>query len=373
MNESPLGDDITKSASKGENKSSVHLRFALQSAARELIPHERIRACFRYHLPNEDKVTVHHHKTAKKAYFSGLMVCGSIWHCPVCANRVSEERRKELHRSLMNWTGGLAMVTYTASHHIGTPAKELIEAITDGVRRFKSGRFFNDAKQVYGWIGSAKALEITYGDNGWHPHVHELIFFNSELGETALDKLEFDMRIRWRDVLGARGYLASTERGLVLQTADSKLAEYVAKWGHEPSIDNPNFRDKWSLDKELTKSAVKKGKKHGRTPTQMLLDYVAGDFQSGELWREYALAVKGKRQLVWSRGMREMLRLGIEKTDEEIAAEIPGETIVYATFNIDQWRKVLRHDLRGEILYRAGFMEQDEFSQWIASIIDNWI
>jgi len=368
VTEQHLGQ-YTKSASTGEHITSVHARFILQSAARELIPQERIKACLRWHLPNEDKVKVHHHKSSKKAYFSGLMVCGSVWHCPVCAYRVSEERRKELHRSLMNWTGGLVMITYTASHHIGTPAAEMIEAVTDGVRRFKSGRFFNDARKVYGWIGSAKALEITYGDNGWHPHVHELVFMNSVLGDDALDKLEMALRLHWVEILGSRGYLASTERGLVLQTADKDLADYVAKWGHEPSIDNPNFKDRWTLDKEMTKSAVKKGKKRGRTPTQLLTDYVNGDFQSGELWREYALSMKGKRQLVWSRGMRELLRLGLEKSDEEIATEIPDDTTVYATLNIEQWRQILRHDLRGEILYRAGYMEQDDFSQWLAETL----
>ena len=371
MNKQHLGDN-TKSASGENGLNPVTLRFALQSAARELIPQERIRACFRYHLPDQDKVNVHHHKTAKKAYFSGLMVCGSIWHCPVCAHRVSEERRKELHRALMNWTGGMAMITYTASHHIGTPATEMIDAITDGVRRFKSGQAFMDEREKYGWIGSAKALEITYGDNGWHPHVHELVFFNSQLGEEALDSLEFGLRIRWRDILGARGYLASTDRGLVMQTADTELADYVLKWGHEPSIDNPNFKNRWSLDKEMTKSAVKKGKKNGRTPTQLLLDYMIDDFQAGELWREYAYAIKGKRQLVWSRGMRKLLKLGIEKSDEEIAAEIPPQTVVYATFSKEQWRQILHHDLRGEILYRAGYMTQDDFSQWMVSIIDGW-
>jgi hypothetical protein len=264
------------------------------------------------------------------------------------------------------------MITYTASHQLGTPAATMIEVVTDGVRRFKSGRFFDDAKKRYGWIGSVKALEITYGDHGWHPHCHELVFLNAEMSDEALDGFEMMLRIHWVEILGKKGYLASTDRGLVMQTADAELAEYVAKWGHEPSIDNPKFRDRWTPEKELTKGVVKKGKMKGRTPTQLLLDYMVDDFQAGELWREYALAIKGKHQLVWSPGMRKLLKLGAMKSDEELAAEIPIETTLYATFTKSQWRQILQNDMRGEILNRAGYMDQDEFSLWIASIIDTW-
>ena len=49
-----------------------------------------------------------------------------------------------------------------------------------------------------------------------------------------------------------------------------------------------------------------------------------GDADALDLWHEWEAASKGRRQLVWSRGLRELLALGVEKTDEELAEEAAG-------------------------------------------------
>ena len=81
---------------------------------------------------------------------------------------------------------------------------------------------------------------------------------------------------------------------------------------------------------------------------------------------------KGKKQLTWSNGLRQLLKIGQEKSDAEIVDKIPENITVYATFTLDNWRKILRHDLRGEILSNAGYMLQDEFANWIGGILDNF-
>ena len=273
---SSLGKDYENRV-RGEKRVNLLQRFILQEAAKELIPQERVRVCLRYHQPNTTVVHVKRVKETKKAYYSGLMVCGSVWHCPVCASRISEQRRAELKSATLNWTGGLVLVTYTASHRLATPLHDILDTITSGIRSFKSGRAFQDIRAVYGWIGSVKALEVTHGANGWHPHVHELIFTNSVLEDEALDALEVKMKIHWRETLGRKGYLASTDRGLVISNRGSEIVDYVTKWGHEPSIDNPNFNSKWGVAEEISKAAVKKGRAGGRTPLQLLSDYVDGD------------------------------------------------------------------------------------------------
>ena len=42
------------------------------------------------------------------------------------------------------------------------------------------------------------------------------------------------------------------------------------------------------------------------------------------MWHEYEKGSKGKRQATWSRGLRDLLGVGQEHTDEEIAAEELG-------------------------------------------------
>lgn len=368
----PLGN-ITKTASDFNDDIPVTvLKFALQSAARELIPQERIKVCLRYHRPDMTSITVNRHKTAKKAYFSGLMVCSSIWHCAVCAARISEVRRAELTRATNAWTGGIMMVTYTASHKISTPLSEILKTVLDGTRAFKSGEKFQKISEKFGWIGSVKALEPTYGKNGWHPHCHELVFLNHPLNEQALDELQVILKQHWIAVLGRKGFVASTENGLVVSDDKYDLARYVAKFGHEPRMSKDDWKNRWTLAHEVTKAVVKRAKQGGRTPQQLLIDYIAGDFEAGEAWREYALCFKGKKQLTWSPGMRHLLHLAIEKSDAEIAETEEKDVEVYAQFSLDQWRQILRHDLRGEILNNAGWMTQDDFGNWMSKIMDNW-
>ena len=65
---------------------------------------------------------------------------------------------------------------------------------------------------------------------------------------------------------------------------------------------------------------------------------------SAELWWEFEKASKGKRQLTWSRGLRQLLGLIQEKTDEEIAAEELGSKandLVH--ISKEGWREVCRH------------------------------
>src|SRR5689334_10591492 len=76
-------------------------KFWLQSLARELLPRDsRIGVCMHCMSPVASAVDVMKHPESSKAYYSGLMVCGMVWVCSVCAARITEERRQELTRAL---------------------------------------------------------------------------------------------------------------------------------------------------------------------------------------------------------------------------------------------------------------------------------
>ena len=102
----------------GENEQSYLVaRFALQSAAVELMPEERVSKCLRYMQPTAKTVEIRKREKKHTAFFKGLIVCASVWMCPVCAARISEKRRKELTYAVNNWNGFTALITYTASHN----------------------------------------------------------------------------------------------------------------------------------------------------------------------------------------------------------------------------------------------------------------
>jgi len=100
----------------------------------------------------------------------------------------------------------------------------------------------------------------------------------------------------------------------------------------------------------MTKGHVKKAKK-GKTPFDLLRWYLKEqDPKAKKLFQEYAKCFKGKRQLVWSRGLRNLLNLASEKTDQDIAESIDEESVVFAQLTLNVWWVIVKNNKRAEIL-----------------------
>jgi hypothetical protein len=181
-------------------------------------------------------------------------------------------------------------------------------------------------------------------------------------GGADFSKLGDVLKERWLAVLNVHGRSASDDVGVQISDRRGDVVRYIQKFGHEPKP------DRWAIEHELVKAPSKLGSSEHRTPTQLLRDYVQGDRGAGNLWREYAVTFKGKRQLVWSRGLRVALGLAQEKTDEEIAKETDEPSILLATLSLAQWRAVLGNDLRGELLKVADSGNADKVQVFIESL-----
>lgn len=364
--QAPL-ESITNIASAPLAGSAVVQRYFLQSLARELMPGERVAWCLRRILPHKETVDILKHDLAKRAYYRNLMVCASLWHCPVCAARISEARRMELSAALNQSVLVPVLVTYTVRHNQGMELRPMLDAVLTAFRKMKGKRAFTDLRDDYRWVGSVRALEVTHGVNGWHPHIHELVLLETVLTPSQEAGLTKALKQSWGKALEAQGYSASWEHGVDVESRDSNIREYVAKFGHEP------IKQNWSLEHELTKAPVKKARGEGRTPTQLLADYGEGDIRAGRLWQQYATVFKGRNQLVWSRGLRELLGMGKESTDAEAARELPPEARLLGKLTPSQWRAILRADLRGELLDAASTMGDEDFAHWLADAFNRWV
>jgi hypothetical protein len=366
MTKTTARDSIANIASTKEAIPPQIMRFILQSQAREILPNERVADCLRKIIPLATEIQVHKGKAKKVAYYKNLVVCGRIWHCPVCAAKITEERRKELHTAVYGWLGSVALVTYTARHNSRDKLSPLLNALGASFRGFKAGRAFQEIREHYGWIGSVRSLEVTHGENGWHPHIHEAVFFTNVLSGENFGRMEYQIKKMWADSLSRNGLNADHDHGLRIQEGWQDVGDYVSKLGEEI------VHSSWTLSHEITKQPVKKGNKHGRTPMQLLLDAWEGDIPARYIWREYANVFKGKHQLVWSRGLRQILGMEKEKTDEEIAETIEDETEIIATLTPLQWKGILRAGVVGDLLYKAANDDEGTFSLWLADILDRW-
>lgn len=340
---SPLG--ITaKSVDEKGLRERRRARLALQDTAASLLKGERVAACQRH--PSGSAVSVHRSKDGR-ASFQGLQQCGSIWHCPCCSPRISAGRRDELNK-LLKWGRHRRLVpvllTLTGRHRIHDSLSRLLDAMKGAKKRLHQSRDWRELAETA--EGHVTATELNRGSqNGWHVHFHTLLLIRATSEGEALYLFQ-GLRGVWERALAKEG-LDCNDHGFDVQGAAS-AGDYIAKWG---------------AAEELALSCAKKARDtdKGRTVWELLSiaggrpDAQTSQDQAAALWQEYARLFKGRRQLVWSRGLK--ARAGIkDRTDEEIAAEAeqlellaPGTTEI-GRLSAAEWRAVLRAGLRCRIL-----------------------
>ena len=323
-------------------------RWALKSVVNKLLSGDRVSKCMvlRAPIPSQGLAPIEVHKghTHGKAFYHGLMACGSVWTCPVCAAKIAERRRVELQQALeaakaKGW--GVHFVTLTVPHGIGDDLHEILGKLSDALGKMSRNAPFRRAKaqtglQIYGYI---RAQEVTYGDNGWHPHFHLLVFTQGDMHSSVV-RYCYDKA--WRSACVASGLPEPHQvHGCTVQDG-REAAKYVSKWG---------------LEDEMTKANAKQTKRKGLSPWGLLRAVLDADDpeyppeRAGKLFQVYAKAFHGRRQLYWSNGLRDLLGLSRELTDEELAAKAEDEqATVLATITIGQWRAIRRFRQEAHLL-----------------------
>lgn len=315
-------------------------RFALQATARTILGKEhRTSKCMARKAPKQE-IQILKSKEHGKAHYKGLYVCARLWTCPVCAAKISERRRVELVGALASAKAqGLhvKLLTLTVPHGIGDDVNELLAAIKKSWKATTSNRAGKNVRKLLGVKGTIRALEVTYGENGFHPHLHVLLFLEHDSTNNAVEGLFAPL---WQDACVKAGLpRPSIAHGCRVDDG-SKAAAYASKWG---------------LESEMTKSHTKRGKSGGMTPW----DFLRAVFENGPdaskyraLFKVYADAFHGERQLHWSVGLKAMLGVG-NVTDEELAVTDQEDSFVLATLVTQQWRAIMHARAQAIILDTA--------------------
>jgi hypothetical protein len=351
-------------------------RFALQAEARNILKSEtrfnesgrpvpvyRVCDCLRNTASGVDGVEVVGTSQSDKARFVGLQTCGSIWHCAVCAARIAEVRRKQLREMVDIWQKcgkGVIFITNTIRHHFDDDLRMLLSTLLDDVwNKYINHYTYKKLRKELGYIGRVRSIEVTHGANGWHPHIHEIWLIEKTLSPAELQQVQKKLFKVWNTTLTNAGMLSVTaKRGLTVQNG-SNASDYVAKFGHEP---------KWDIGRELTQLHSKRASgDKGRTPFDLLRDSLLGDSQASYLFKEYAIAFAGKRQLYFSTGLKEFFLLD-EKTDEQIASSAKYDTVNFAHIDRDSWRFILAFGSRAVVLLIAQSGGSPAVSEYVAGL-----
>lgn len=256
--------------------------------------------------------------------FAGLSTCGSVWACGVCNAKIMARRQLEIGAAVEVWKasgGEVAFGTLTMRHWTGHRLEDLWAALAKAWQRVIGGKAWQVAKRRYGIAGWLRVVEVTFGLNGWHVHVHYLLFLESATASTDLDILKRGLYGRWASALKALGLpsplLAGQDLRLLDGAADEQLSRYFTKSVHQAK--------RIGLEFTSTQTKTARGV-HGTRSVWSFLDDVIdlGDADALGYWHEFQKASKGRRQLTWAKGLRELLGLRAEKSDEDVASEELG-------------------------------------------------
>ncbi|HEY8085320.1 MAG TPA: protein rep [Methylophilaceae bacterium] len=362
-----------KQSATGDKLKGKELRYSLHRTAsgllydRDAMKQHRTCSCSRNVV--SDGVEVYRAVDGSDARFSNIITCGSAWACPICSSKITEGRREELQRAIgiiSQSGGGIALLTLTFSHSITDNLGDNLENYTAAVTKFKNSRTYKRMMAAYGIQytrrhgdkilevkgAAVRSMEVTYGVNGWHPHTHDLLFLRTKKDELLNDhRLIEELKHEWLKQCLKAGLGDNSKindmlaNGLDIRGGDY-AAEYVAKFGREPKLEAT-----WGAAQEVTKGISKIGGGEHATPFQLLAWAQGGDQKAGLLFKEYVNLFEGKRQLVWSAGLKKIL--GVDEIDDETIAQndavMPDEENVMR-LDVEQWQFIISRNARGEFL-----------------------
>ena len=267
--------------------------------------------------------------------------CGSQ-SCPICRVTVRSKRQEELKTLNKGWIetrnlyqnmeyeigedglidipdekdlpGGLmAMITFTCRHDKSDRAKDLFgyrgsgpdrrrnlknQGMIGQLYRFRKSKLWKSFKEESEYIADVRVVETTWGDNGFHVHVHMIVYYKCEFDFIGWQKKLSEQWIKCAKPSGLRD--PDFKRGLTIQNADH-ASDYIVKWGAAAEISSPS---------------VKKAKNGNFTIPQFERLLINEELrkESGykieqieKILKEYHVAMLGRRLIQWAGKSKELI------------------------------------------------------------------
>ena len=378
--------------------------------------------------------------------YSTLIRCKSAWSCPYCAPRAMANKGTDIACAIdalaTKYNQQAAMFTFTLPHDKYMSCDDAYQILLATWRDFiRYGRTnkrkksyalktdVNDKNKSYGTVNGTKSefdkravgkrgeireiaiaasdpwsscraelgfqhfvkvYEFTYGENGWHPHIHLLAWVPKE-NLQRFTEYEDRMLERWwacarkqatkyytkkypDDVDNVNERVNTVYADYKMHTKDGHRAVYISKnkAGKVVAQSSSFYISGWSGNMEMTASCnAKKAKEGHLTPFQMLAKACANAQEAEKympLFIEYAVTVHKHRRVEFSS------RTGLTKIIDEwkqseeyvrtLKKKVTGEADirpwkVVAWFSKEQWCDICDwdistdEDIRYEILQRA--------------------
>ncbi len=292
-------------------------------------------------------VAVEHHPKGY-AFATGLQTCGSVWSCPICSYKIRIKRAAEIALAIARHRangGSVLLLTLTTQHSFDESLDDVWSSVQDTWAYITSHGSYRKLRDRLG-IGFVRTIEVMHGRNGWHPHLHVLLFVDSPVDpfDTPEDYNDIartfhDLWVRRMDTKHCRDVRSSVGVDLrpVKDDGADGVGMYCTKAGFEVALADG---------------------KQGRTRTSRHPFAIAhdaaetGDVADIKLYREWIRGSHDRRMWSWSQGLRQKLRLGVERSDEELAAEAEESSEQICSISPLLWKAIVatRIGLRSRFL-----------------------
>ena len=309
--------------------------FDLQRLVRKTLPGVSAGNCCVHRRSVSGIVSVRLHVTGQGeqvASYDGLLHCGNVWTCPLCANRVAKTRRDEIADVLSQAKERgyrVYFLSLTVRHSLMETLDGLRMRFANARRVMRNRRKWKMLASGVGIVGYIRGIEVTYGEFGWHYHSHEILICSPDGAE--LD--ESTILTEWQAACKASHLGIPTAHGVDLQRSCS--------------VNAAGYPVKSDLQEEITSSMFKTSNGN-YTPWGMLaLGAKTGSYLLAK-FAEYAKTMPGTKRIMFSRGLRQLFDLGEPASDQEVVDEKKGEAVFY--FRPAEWDLIIRHEKRKEIL-----------------------
>lgn len=348
--------------------------------------------------------SIHRDPETGRCYLRGVKRCGNRWACPVCARSRAIETSQEIREQLRRHReagGEVAFVTCTLPHHAGHTCEEVRDAVSESWGYMLRGSPWGRWGERLGYVGQIRALEVTHGPNGWHWHVHALLFLEDLPDEELRDAYVRDpnleggegpgghwrpsllcwMRNRWERRI--RTWYLGDDRAL--ERMNLSRGQYLPD-GVDPLFGEPNrqhgvrvtradedageYVGKMGLFREISAIDLKRGHTEGhRTPFQILRDVCrTWTERDRRLWQAYVDATEGKAQTYTSPAVRERYA-----RDEqlELEEEREPEDDLLLEVKTELWRlcRQMRDAFDLQIVDRAQEGGAEAVVEWLRELV----
>jgi hypothetical protein len=252
------------------------------------------------------------------------------------------------------------MLTVTLRHDAGLPLRALRKLVMSAYRRARQRgtvqRIFKAKVR-----GTIRAVEVTHGSNGWHPHLHILILTDEwTLADTLALELAYEAAIeKEANAAGVSFARVAPKRNVAMRWSSARATdkemtrcEYMAKLG-------------WEL------SGAGKG-----DPQFALAERATREERAACLWREYVASMKGVRAIECDERAAEMATMHALRKQGDVDATVVTDerSVEIGPFRLlrmkdaERVRPTITRDVLIAVASRAGPTDESVYAVFDATL-----